>query len=351
VVTTGGLLLTTGANVTGGNGGRGGDASGGNIGSGGDGGSGGIGLDFVVGGSALTNTRTISGGDGGAGGATHNGIAGIATQSGSGGAGGTAVLGSAITITNTGTIIGGNGGAAGTNFPTTAAGSNGIAGAGIQGSDLTVVNSGTISGGLAGDGVTRGNAISFTGGVNTLQLQAGSNIVGDVVAYSTADKLMLGGVTNASFDLASIDMQYRGFGSFVKTGSGAWTVTGIDSATAGWTVAGGMLTVDGSIAAANLTTVESRAVLSGIGTVGTTQIKAGGTFAPGNGTAGSSMTVTGNLAFQSGAIYLVQIDPATSSTAVVSGTATLGGATVQAAFASGGYIEKRYTILTASTGI
>jgi uncharacterized protein with beta-barrel porin domain len=351
VVTTGGLLLTTGASVAGGNGGRGGDASSGNIGSGGDGGSGGIGIDFVVGGSALTNTLTISGGDGGAGGATHSGIMGLTTQSGSGGAGGTAVLGSAITITNTGTIIGGNGGAAGANSVYTAAGSNGAAGAGIQGSDLTVVNSGTISGGLAGDGVTRGNAISFTGGVNTLQLQAGSNIVGDVVAYSTADKLMLGGVTNASFDLASIDMQYRGFGSFVKTGSGAWTVTGIDSATAAWTVAGGTLTVDGSIAAANLTTVESGAVLSGSGTVGTTQIKAGGTFAPGNGTAGSSMTVTGNLAFQSGAIYLVQIDPATSSTAVVSGTATLGGATVQAAFASGGYIEKRYTILTASSGI
>jgi uncharacterized protein with beta-barrel porin domain len=59
------------------------------------------------------------------------------------------------------------------------------------------------------------------------------------------------------------------------------------------------------------------------------------------------MAVSGNLAFQSGAAYLVQVNPATSSFANVTGTATLSNATVDANFASGTYVAKRYTILTA----
>ena len=74
-------------------------------------------------------------------------------------------------------------------------------------------------------------------------------------------------------------------------------------------------------------------------------------FAPGNGTPGSFMTVTGNLAFQSGAHYLVQLNPATSSFTNVTGTATLGGATVNASYANGSYVSKQYTILTATGGV
>ena len=68
---------------------------------------------------------------------------------------------------------------------------------------------------------------------------------------------------------------------------------------------------------------------------------------PGNGIAGSSMSVSGNLAFQSGAQYLVQLNPTTSSFTQVTGTAMLGNATVDAVFANGSYIAKQYTILTA----
>ena len=73
----------------------------------------------------------------------------------------------------------------------------------------------------------------------------------------------------------------------------------------------------------------------------------GGTFAPGSGIAGSSMTVSGNLAFQSGAIYLVQVSPSTASFANVSGSATLAGS-VQAVFAPGSYVTRQYTILHSS---
>ena len=64
--------------------------------------------------------------------------------------------------------------------------------------------------------------------------------------------------------------------------------------------------------------------LGGTGTVGSFTMTSGGTFAPGNGTPGSSMTVSGNLAFASGAIYLVQLNPSTASFATVTGSATLG---------------------------
>jgi autotransporter-associated beta strand protein len=84
----------------------------------------------------------------------------------------------------------------------------------------------------------------------------------------------------------------------------------------------------------------------------TLTIVSGGTFAPGNGTAGSSMSVAANLAFQSGAFYLVQISGPAASFATVAGNAAPGGATVQANFSpSSGNISKQYTILTAAGGV
>src|SRR4029077_10128534 len=91
--------------------------------------------------------------------------------------------------------------------------------------------------------------------------------------------------------------------------------------------------------------------LGGNGTVGNTQINAGGIFAPGSGVPASSMTVSGNLAFASGALYLVQLNPTTASFTNVSGTATLGGATVNANYANGSYVSKQYTIVNATGGV
>ena len=112
----------------------------------------------------------------------------------------------------------------------------------------------------------------------------------------------------------------------------------------------GILNLTGSIAS-TLTTVNSGGELMGTGTVGTTTIASGGTFAPGSGTPGTSMAVSGNLAFTSGALYLVQLNPTTASFASVTGTATLNGATVNATYANGSYISKKYTILTATSGV
>ncbi|SHL33729.1 Uncharacterized conserved protein, contains a C-terminal beta-barrel porin domain [Bradyrhizobium lablabi] len=90
--------------------------------------------------------------------------------------------------------------------------------------------------------------------------------------------------------------------------------------------------------------------LSGVGNTQSLTVN-GGTFAPGNGTAGTSMTVTGSLVLQAAATYLVQVNPTTASFTNVTGAATLNGATVSANYAAGSYISKRYTIVTAASGV
>jgi len=144
----------------------------------------------------------------------------------------------------------------------------------------------------------------------------------------------------------------NGGGGFALN-SGTETLSGTNSYAGTTTVNGGTLQVLGSITGTSAVTVNSGGTLTGTGTVGpaTTTIMGGGTLAPGNGAAGTSITIAGNLAFQSGAIYLVQVSPATASFANVAGTATLGGASVNAIFANDVSISKQYSILTAAGGI
>jgi uncharacterized protein with beta-barrel porin domain len=331
--------------LTGGNGGAGvstGGAGGGPGGGGGGGGAGGYGA-IVTGGGTSSNTGTIAGGAGGGGGGSGFGT------SGNGGDGGVGVQFTVpnASFTNSGAVAGGAGGVGGIGGFN---GQAGLGGAGIVGSSLIIINSGSIEGGLAGDNVTRSNAITFTGGANVLELQAGSSITGNVVAFSAADTLRLGGANNASFDVSQISVQYLGFGIFQKTGTSIWTLTGTDVTALPWTVNMGTLNVNGTMANSTVT-VNSSGTLAGNGTIANLTIASGGTFAPGSGTPGTFMTVSGNLAFVSGALYLVQLNPATASFASVTGTATLGGATVEANYAAGTYVTKQYTILHATGGV
>ena len=104
--------------------------------------------------------------------------------------------------------------------------------------------------------------------------------------------------------------------------------------------------MNGSIANSAVTR-ESGCMLAGIGTVGATTITSGGMFAPGS--APGTMTVQGNLAFQSGALYLVQVNPSTASSANASGTATLAG--TRAARVRPRQLRTRnYTIVSAAGG-
>ena len=128
-------------------------------------------------------------------------------------------------------------------------------------------------------------------------------------------------------------------GTFNNTAAG--TVSGLLTQTAGVSINDGSLNGGALI---------NGGVFSGTGSVTNVTVDNGGVFAPGNGAPGSSMTVTGNLALQSGAFYLVALNPATSSFANVLGTASLNGG-AGAAFLTGNYIAKQYTILTAAGGV
>ncbi len=342
--------------VTAGNGGNGGTGAAGNAyypwgAYGGNGATGGTGLQGIVTGLRITNSATIAGGNGGSGGAGGTGILGYpGGNGGNGGLGGNGVVLTGGTLANSGSIAAGNGAVGG---PAGAGGSdsngsNGVGGIGVVGSGTTVINSGNIEGGVGGDGVTRSNAITFTGGPNILELQAGSSITGNVVAFSVADIFRLGGANDASFDVSQIGAQYLGFGIFQKTGSSIWTLAGTKVTALPWTVNMGTLIVTGAMANSTVT-VNNGGTLAGIGAVGAVTINGHGIFAPGSGTPGSSMSVQSSLAMQSGAIYLVQLNPATSSFADVTGTATLGEATVNAVFANGSYVSKQYTILIAGS--
>jgi autotransporter-associated beta strand protein len=188
------------------------------------------------------------------------------------------------------------------------------------------------------------------------RITAGS-IAGSGTYYIGAGKTLIVGSNNLSTEVSGVIADFNpcgcapaGPGALAKLGIGTMILSGANTYTGTTAVFGGVLDVEGSITSSSLTTVNANATLTGAGAVGNTTIAKGGIFLPGNGTPGSSMTVAGNLALQSGALYLVQLNPATSTFANVTGTVSLNGS-AGAAFLSGNYVAKRYTILTAAGGV
>jgi autotransporter-associated beta strand protein len=268
------------APATGGAGGIGGV---GFLGGGGGGGAGGYGAGATASG-AFTSSGTIIGGAGGAGGdgGIGGGTGGLAGVGGSGGIGIAfdPVTASGSTLVNSGSITGGVGGIGGIPLGTAGAG-----GAGVVGSGLTVINGGSLTGGMSGDGVTQANAITFTGGLNVLELQGGSDISGNVVAFSAADTLRLGGGTNVTFDTGQVGpaAQFQNFGLFEKTGTGTWTLTGTPGQATPWTITQGTLAIasDDNLGTSGETLTFNGGTLQVLGSFGTSRAI---TLAAGGGT-------------------------------------------------------------------
>jgi uncharacterized protein with beta-barrel porin domain len=364
------------------------------------GGGGGNGIDFTATPSLLTVTNNASGqitGD-------ANGINadnavvfnyGTITGAGSGGAG---VNANTLVLTNyaSGLIIGDGFGVSGsqtpnltvTNLGTILA--TGFFGIGVQGNVVNITNSGTISAtsggnGFAGivmasgsvtnnsggvitaDGVailSSGNstifnagtltggggvAIVFFGGGNTLTLGPGS-VINGTAQGAGADTFQLGGAGADSLDAGLFATQFSGYSTFNKIDTSTWTLTGTNATAMPWTISGGRLNVDGTLANSTMT-VNAGGTLGGSGTVGTTTVN-GGTLAPGS--AGGSLgplTVQGSLSFTTASTYMIQVSPTNAGRTNVSGSATLGGATVNAVFLPGSYVDRQYTIVTAASGL
>ena len=189
------------------------------------------------------------------------------------------------------------------------------------------------SDGIITAGSIAGSGLYYIGGGNTLVV--GGNNLSTTVSGVIADNNPCGCTT--------------GPGSLEKVGSGTLTLSGPNTYTGTTTVSGGFLDVEGSIVSSPLTTVNAGGALTGAGTVGNTTIATGGIFLPGNGF-GTSTNVHGNLAFQSGALYLVQLNSTTSTFANVSGTASVNG-NVGVALDPSSTVMKKYMILQAGGGV
>ncbi len=80
----------------------------------------------------------------------------------------------------------------------------------------------------------------------------------------------------------------------------------------------------------------------------TLTVNNGATLSPGVPGSIGTLSVNGEVVFQPGATYAVTITPTASSQTVITGAATLGGATVAVTPLLGTYLAHTYTILTAS---
>ncbi|UGY21845.1 autotransporter domain-containing protein [Bradyrhizobium septentrionale] len=206
----------------------------------------------------------------------------------------------------------------------------------------TIINAGMLQLSGAGTlGATSGTTTVNGGGTldlgGTTQTQA---------ALALAGGTLQNGLLNGAISSTGGTIDGLGGAASLDATAGTTLVLGTNTFTGGTTVTNATLTVNGSLSDP---TIGAGGLLNGTGSVGDTTIQSGGAFAPGSGTPGTSMTVNGNLAFQSGALYLVAVNPSTASFANVSGAATLGGASVNATFANGSYISKQYTILSAGS--
>ncbi|QOZ33580.1 autotransporter domain-containing protein [Bradyrhizobium sp. CCBAU 53421] len=215
-------------------------------------------------------------------------------------------------------VVDGGGAATFGSVTNTATGKIVVAAGGTLHDDLTnagtVINNGTYVANVASNSGTIANNATWTGTITTAGTfinAAGATVSGLVTNSGTASNAgtLNGGLTNTG-------------GTFNNTG-----------------------TINGT------TTISGGGALFGTGAVANLNVGSGGIFAAGNGTAGSSMTVNGSLAFSSGAFYQVAINPTTASFVNATGSATLGGASVQAFFSSGTYVAKQYTIVAAAGGI
>ena len=306
-VVTGGGTSFNASTITGGSGGSGGESQG-SASGGGFGGDGGVGLQLTstAAGATFTNSGTITGGNAGSGG---EGAGTIGSYGGGGGNGGQGInfAGSGVLV-NSGQIWGGTGASGGPVRDLSVGstpGAPGVGGVGVVGANLTIYNSGTIGGGVSGNGV-QANAITFTGGTNMLVLQPGYNFVGNVVAYSTADTLSLGG-SGANFNASSIGSTFQGFGTY-SISSGTWTMSGSTPAGVTWTVGNG-----GTLSLA------SDGVL---GPVSNGLVLAGGTLQ-----AGSFLFSTRNLTLAAGTMSIISSPNTFTFQGTINGS---GGLTVAA---------------------
>ncbi|MCK5685767.1 autotransporter domain-containing protein [bacterium] len=203
----------------------------------------------------------------------------------------------------------------------------------INGNPVTITNIGTISGLNGNDTFTVGDGVSYTGnldlgiGDDTLNFSYDTGSVsGTIDGGAGTDTLGLTSASNQTLDLSA----FSNFESATLSGGNKWTLNGTT-------------TMD--------VTVDNDTTLGGNSTIGNLTLNSTSSVAPGNSIGVTN--VAGNVVFNAGSFYDVEVNAAGQSDQIIAtGTGTLTGGTVRVAPETGNYaFSTTYTILSAAGGL
>ncbi|MEE4613765.1 autotransporter outer membrane beta-barrel domain-containing protein [Serratia marcescens] len=149
-----------------------------------------------------------------------------------------------------------------------------------------------------------------------------------------------------------------GHGGLTKQGIGTLVLTGNNTYSGPTLVNQGRLAINGSVTSA--VSVQNGGIVGGSGTVGSLTARRGGTVAPGNSI--GTLNVAGNVSFEPGSRYAVEVGPNGQSDRIQSGgAATIGGGEVAVTLENSSnlltqgevrsLLGQQYTILSAQQGV
>ncbi|SFO93616.1 autotransporter domain-containing protein [Ralstonia sp. NFACC01] len=219
-------------------------------------------------------------------------------------------------------------------------------------SGATTVNAGTLA--LTGAGrLASVTTVALTGATSALDLSAGVNQTVAHLSGVTGSRVVLGGALTLADDSSqTFSGSLSGNGALIKQGTGTLTLNGVSSSFSGsTTVAGGTLAVGdaanasavlgGNVLVSALGTLRGHGMVSG-------DISSSGVVAPG-GSIGT-LSVGGNYTQGATGTLAIEVSPTDASQLHVGGAAALGGS-LAIMFDPGTYAARRYTVLSAGSGV
>ncbi len=213
----------------------------------------------------------------------------------------------------------------------------------VDGGTLKAAASGAFASGSAFT-VASGATLDLGGTNQTTASISGSGTIGNSGAPNA---VLTTGANNASTIFSGVIQQV----GLNKVGDGTLTLSGDNTYAGATVVSGGTLLVSGSIANSTVT-LQNGGMLAGSGLLGALVVQAGSVLAPGATTPFTTLKISGNVTFDQGSIYRINVDPTGRTDSIAAtGSATLNGGTVDIVAGGRFATSQRYTILTAEGGV
>ncbi len=220
---------------------------------------------------------------------------------------------------------------------------------------LNTTTSTTFSGSIGGTGalVVQGTGTQILTGTNNYS--GGTTVAGTATLQGTTTALQ-GAIVNNSilYFNQTFDGTYTGplsgTGQLQIGGGGVVTLSGTPTQTSATVLGGTLSLAPGAILTASPVTVNSGGTLGGNGTVVGNVLNAG---AIGPGASVGILTVNGNVTFQPGSSYIVELTPTSADLLIVNGVMTIqAGSEITIAAERGDYEEAtRYTVVTSTSPV